>query len=842
MRTVPSARLQPPACRRFVLALAAALLTMLLLAVALPASAQPPVGPADFKATVAAWQSVLDKATGRLGRGNLEEGDYQAVRAELSALFNAAREAAAMAAGEHAVNQQLMAALGDPPAEGAPTESPPVAAERQRLSKLLADQDGQRRQAELIATRADILMRTATDKRMQQFTQALFKRGPLPLYQSTWADLPAQAEFVHDRVAVALKVAGAGQLLKNRGIELAAFILAALGVAWPLRRWLLRRFGHRHVASQPGYRQRVVAMAVEALGRCLLTVLPTVALAVALIDIIDGDARTAPLQAVITAVAGGTAFFLFFAGMAHATLAPNHAHWQLTGFDPTSARALARRITLFAAGLAVAGAAVVLLNLLLSPPELQAVTGFGAMLLGTLALLALLPGGLWRTAEQHHPESATEILAPEAPTEGGEAAAEPRGSWSQLRFLAGAVALAALGASVAGYHNLSVHIGMVLLAVIAVAGLLVLVRGVARELLTMAMERDDGRVAELRRLLVRTEQGNQTVDWFGRIIIDAVLIALAAAVLLPLSGMDWSELKSIYDTFMRGVTVGGIRLAPADMITAVLMFTVAVMVTRHVQRMLDVRVLQRLQLDRGVQNSIRTGVGYFGFALALLIAIGALGLDLSNLALIAGALSVGIGFGLQNVVSNFVSGLILLVERPIKVGDWVVVGDKEGVVKRISVRATEIQTFQRASVIIPNSELVSSAVVNWTFKDKFGRIDIKVGVEYGSDLKLVRETLLACATAHPRVARMPGPMVVFRDFGASSLDFELRCFVADVDFFLSTASDLRFAIAEAFERKGISIPFNQQVMHIPQLDVLRDLVERRLAEAGPAPESITAGS
>jgi potassium efflux system protein len=256
---------------------------------------------------------------------------------------------------------------------------------------------------------------------------------------------------------------------------------------------------------------------------------------------------------------------------------------------------------------------------------------------------------------------------------------------------------------------------------------------------------------------------------------------------------------------MHGVTVCGVRLAPADTIAASLLFSLVVMVTRYVQRVLDVRVLQRLQIDLGVQNSIRTGVGYFGFIMAMLVAIGALGLDLSNLALVAGALSVGIGFGLQNVVSNFAAGLILLVERPIKVGDWVIVGDREGVVKRISVRATELQTFQRASVIIPNSELVSKAVLNWTFKDKFGRVDIKVGVKAGSDLNLVRETLLACANAHRQVASSPGAFVVFQDFNGSTMNFELRCFVRDVDFYLATASDLRFAIVEAFQGKEIAI-------------------------------------
>jgi small-conductance mechanosensitive channel len=407
-----------------------------------------------------------------------------------------------------------------------------------------------------------------------------------------------------------------------------------------------------------------------------------------------------------------------------------------------------------------------------------------------------------------------------------------------LRFLGGAVALIALAASAAGYHNLSIYIARLALAAVAVGGLSLLVRGVLREMLTATLEVESGPIAEARRLLIRTEQGLKALEFCGRVAIDALLIALTATVLLPLSGIDWSDLKGLGAGFLHGVTIGGIRLAPADILSAVLLFSGAVMVTRYVQRQLDAKVLQRLQLDRGVQHSIRTGVGYLGILVSTLIGIGALGLDLSNLAMIAGALSVGIGFGLQNVVSNFVSGLILLVERPIKVGDWVVVNGREGVVKRISVRATEIQTFQRASVIIPNSELVSSAMVNWTLKDKYGRVDLKVGVEYGSNLPQVRDVLLACADAHPLVLKAPAPSVVFRDFGPSSLDFELRCFVSDVDYYLSTASDLRFAIIEAFAKHGINIPYNQQVVHIPQLDALRTLLEQRGERAGEAAKPV----
>ena len=177
-------------------------------------------------------------------------------------------------------------------------------------------------------------------------------------------------------------------------------------------------------------------------------------------------------------------------------------------------------------------------------------------------------------------------------------------------------------------------------------------------------------------------------------------------------------------------------------------------------------------------------------------------------------MSVGIGFGLQNIVNNFVSGIILLIERPIKVGDWVVVGGNEGLVRRISVRATEIQTFQRAAVIVPNAEFLSNSLTNWTHKDRNGRIEILVGVAYGTDTQQVEEILLGLAKEHEEVMTIPEPFVLFRDFGASSLDFELRCFTENVTRRLRIASDLRFKIDAAFREANIEIPFPQRVVHM----------------------------
>ena len=225
-------------------------------------------------------------------------------------------------------------------------------------------------------------------------------------------------------------------------------------------------------------------------------------------------------------------------------------------------------------------------------------------------------------------------------------------------------------------------------------------------------------------------------------------------------------------------------------------------------------VLARGRVDAGVRNSIRTAVGYAGIAVAALIGVSAAGINLSNLALVAGALSLGIGFGLQNIVSNFVSGLILLAERPFKAGDWIEAGAVTGTVKRISVRATEIETFQRQTVILPNSDLINAAVGNWTHRNKLGRVEIRIGVAYGSDVKRVHDILLEIGRGHPLVLKNPEPFVFFADFGASSLDFELRLYLSDILSGLSVQNEIRFQIVEAFEREGIEIPFPQRDIHI----------------------------
>ncbi len=303
----------------------------------------------------------------------------------------------------------------------------------------------------------------------------------------------------------------------------------------------------------------------------------------------------------------------------------------------------------------------------------------------------------------------------------------------------------------------------------------------------------------------------------SRWMIALGLLAAYGYWLLEVWQTSPADTGAMREFWTSGFQAGAITIVPSRLIGAVVAFILVTTIARWLKRQMGERWLVRTNLDAGARQSIVSLTSYVIVGAAILLALSMAGLEFQNLAIIAGALSVGIGFGLQNIVNNFVSGLILLFERPVRPGDWIVVGSTEGYVRKISIRSTQIQTFDRADVLVPNSELISNQVTNWMLQDPFGRVIVPVGVAYGSDTRKVRDILFKVAKEHPLVmsndARVPTPKVFFISFGDSSLNFELRCMIKQVDYRLSVRSDLLFAIDDAFRAAGIEVPFPQRVVH-----------------------------
>ncbi|MEQ9639326.1 MAG: mechanosensitive ion channel [Alphaproteobacteria bacterium] len=752
-----------------------------------------------FGTQLTEWNRILDQAQVYLDRTQQVEAETDDWIAKIGQLLLEAHEVANIARADLEKAQELLTALGPEPKEGEPAETDDVRKERDTLNERVAQLRARVTQTELTIARAEQLRGQLGELTLSGFFDDLGRAYPPPFEADTWRDGLAAAYALASETARSALDWRAELAARKRGnvifARMVLITICVLALGWLLRRVLLRRFG-RNADPDPTYTRRFAAAIAEGAARglipaaLLLTILQR---ATARSDLFFG-----PVADYVAAACLGLIVLVLAVSLPRAVLAPSQPVWSLMPIEARSARAMCRWIGLVGFIFALDVALIVAFHDADIVPALRSIYATVTDLLEGAGILLLLRPSLWRLQKRTPGSDVEKVEA---------AAAAP--FWPLLRLLVAIVVVVGMGAILIGHAGLGDYLIKNLVISGLVVGTLFLLRGVLRELVGIG----------LRARLIREQAGishrtRRLLKFWLRVLLDLVLVFGGLLLVLPFWGVAWAALSEWATLILTGLRVGNVTLSITDIGTAILVLVVGLIITRLLRRGLAEQLLPETNLDLGVQNSIASGFGYLGVLLAGTLAVAALGIDLSNIALIAGALSVGIGFGLQNVVNNFVSGLILLIERPVKVGDWVVVGGNEGFVKKINVRATELQTFQRASVIIPNADLISSSVMNWTHQDRYGRIEVGVGVAYGSDTARVKEIMLEAANAHERVLDYPAPFVLFMNFGDSSLDFELRCYTDDVLYKIIIASDIRFEIDRRFREADIEIPFPQRVVHI----------------------------
>src|SRR6516165_985984 len=759
----------------------------------------------DIQATIALWQRELDRIEGELHQPRLRYSELNSLRDALE------RQRAGLEDFSNRLEPRLAAAkaqvelLGAAPRDAQPPEPEQIARNRAELNYYLGLLSAGQAAVNSAQLRIGQLINGVREVRRKNFSTYLFQAVPAVHSPETWTKLPSYVPSTVSRTRDLVAdwwtdVADRGETLRG-ALAAAVLALALMVVTWlgvpTLRRW-------RGDGEPPFWRR-----ASSAAGVVFLRMLPAVA-PILLLYGLTAETQALPERVDWLFYASAESAIIAFAVSALVTtvFAPAAPQWRLMQASNAAAWRICGLAVLLAVVYGLTTFVYIATRLVQAPFALTVAIAVPSCLVlaGIVVAILLTPFG-----GQHRDG----ITPPQ---------------WLKvLRLPVWATIVAIVVSTLAGYIALARFLAQQLVvtgSVLAIVYLLLLwVDGFTQGL-------GDGHAA-----IGRWLQDRAGLDQRRRaqlalpcgLFLKFTVLVLSVPLIMRQWGYDWSDIFDWYRQLFFGFHIANTQVSFAVLLASIIVFALAYLAARLFQSWLDAHVLRPAGISGGVRDSIRTGIGYVGIVIAALAAFSYAGFNLSNLAILAGAFSVGIGFGLQSVVNNFVSGLILLAEGRIKIGDIVIVGGEEGYVRKISVRSTEIETFERANVLVPNSSFITDKVKNWTLRNNTARVAIPVAVAHGSDPRLVKALLLKVAQDHLNVMTSPEPFVDFEDFNADSLNFKLYAYIYDLSKGASTRTDLRIGILEAFKASDVVLPSRHTEVLLHEVEWLRDAVNQYMA-------------
>ncbi|MBV1933553.1 MAG: mechanosensitive ion channel [Parvibaculaceae bacterium] len=766
-----------------------------------------------FKRQLVTWDNALTKTAQQLADPEQAIQHGAEIRQQIGDIRTQATDRRVFILKAASDQEDLLAALGPPPQEGEADESNDVKKQRRRFESEISDYLGRAAQTQIILRRSDPLLRDLTVASQDALVIALSQKTTPPL---SWSNLTAA--FTQTGVLVAhllespktwwrARLADSGPIWS--WLEPLLVITLAGGLAQLSNRLIKKYVGRDLTNATPSYTRRLLGASVDALT---IGLIPFITLLMVWAWAITGTANSSPdLIEIANGLGIAAVIFILTTAIAKAALTPDLPNWRVTPLFPKRALHIVRRITWLAMFIAIEQFFTHVLQGQ-EMTELKSLIILIYSVVAGLSFLYVLQPSLWKLdMEWITAHAVTHQSDTDTTLDHSAFAQTVKRQKTAIRIFGAVTALivaASIISSLLGYSQLSQFLfGNLILTALLMAFFY--------SLSLLAVEWIDIGLRQEKlqdRFQLTQEGGETTLFWLSGLI----RFGVAALAIIPISkawGLPLEDIGAVIVNQLNGIQIGNATIGLNDLFDAIVVFLIVWLLFRFAKRILSNNLLPQTRLDKGVQYSITTVFGYVGLVAATLLAALAFGIELQNLIIIAGALSVGIGFGLQTIANNFVSGLILLFERPIKVGDLIEIDDTLGHVTHINVRRTEVLTFQNAEVMIPNADLVSTSVVNWTHSDAIGRIEINVGVAYGADTTQVKELLLQAAHSHPRIVRYPLADVLFLDFGDSSLNFQLRCFTNVIASRITTLSDIRFEIDRLFREADIEIPFPQRTVH-----------------------------